>query len=101
MQQKIGFTYASTMRLMIGRSVECRTHQLVISKKFKRVSTITSVSELLQVNVRNFCFFFTGEYFISGDILAVGYYTSHKKAEVLNTERNTWLQIEEYPYATG
>ena len=52
------------------------------------------------MNVRNFCFV-TGENFISGDILAVGHQSSHKKAEVLNSERNTWLQIEEYPYAYG
>ena len=36
------------------------------------------------------------------DILAVGSYNpQHNKAEVLNTDRNTWSQIKDYPYDWG
>ena len=54
---------------------------------------------LLLVNVRLFIAFFIDSF--SDDVLAVGSYLSHKKAEVLNTERDTWSKIDDYPYDKG
>ena len=50
------------------------------------------------MNVRMFVAFFIDSF--SDDVLAVGS-TSHKKAEVLNSARDTWSKIDNYPYAKG
>ena len=52
------------------------------------------------MNVRLFIAFFIDSF--SDDVLAVGSGSpSHKKAEVLNTERDTWSKIDDYPYDKG
>ena len=55
------------------------------------------------VIVRLFVYFST--IYILADILAVGSYNppneQHKKAEVLNTEKDTWSRIGDYPYDKG
>ena len=60
----------------------------------------TEILVLPLVIVRLFVYF--SIIFISADILAVGSYNppneQHKKAEILNTEKDTWSKIGDYPY---
>ena len=51
------------------------------------------------MNVRLFIVFFIDSFL--DDVLVVGSYVSHKKAEFLNTNRDTWSKIDDYPYAKG
>ena len=41
------------------------------------------------------------EYDISDQILAVGSWEEHNKAELLNTDKNTWHEVSEYPFVTS
>ena len=91
-------TYAFLTKTANQRNVENRQVQTVNMKKPAQVLMTISTLELLQILVRliSSC---RKHILLLDDILALG--GDNKKAELLNTQRDSWQIIADYPLGNG